>query len=180
MNRRALLGALVALLCACSAPRDAVPSPRAVLWLFADPECPISNAYAPELARLHAEFAPRGVEFLLVYADPSRTHAELAAHHAAFGYPFGFHADADQALTTRAGATTTPEACLFLPDGSLAYRGRIDDRYVDFGKQRAAPTRRDLRDAIATVLASKRPPEPWPRPIGCPIPIVDAADPRGR
>jgi len=148
------------------AARDA----RAIVLVFADPECPISNAFAPELSRMHAEFAPRGVRFYLVYADHRRTVENLRAHATAFGYPMTAVRDAEQELVRRAGATLTPEACVFLPGGELVYRGRIDDRYVDFGKLRAAPTSRDLHDALEAVLSGRTPVRPWPPAIGCTIP----------
>src|SRR5688572_457580 len=59
---------------------------RATVLLFTDTECPIANAYAPEVRRLAAEFAPRGVRFFLVYADAARGAAEVRAHRDAFGY----------------------------------------------------------------------------------------------
>jgi len=143
---------------------------RATVLVFADPECPISNAFAPELGRLHAEFAPRGVRFFLVYADLSRTLEALRKHAAAFAFPMTAVRDGEHELVRRSGATLTPEACVFLPGGELVYRGRIDDRYVDFGKQRAAPTTHDLCDALEAVLAGGTPARPWPPAIGCTIP----------
>ena len=56
-------------------------------------------------------------------------------------------------LASRALATVTPEAAVFDRDGHLAYHGRIDDRYVDFGVDRLAPTTHDLADAVTAVLA---------------------------
>ena len=143
---------------------------RATVLVFADPECPISNAFAPELGRLHAEFAPRGVRFFLVYADGSRTPEALRVHAAAFAYPMTAVRDAEHELVRRTGATLTPEACVLLPGGELVYCGRIDDRYVDFGKQRAAPTTHDLRDALEEVLSGRTPARPWPFAVGCSIP----------
>lgn len=148
----------------------AVGDAHATVLLFVDPECPISNAYAPEVRRLYDEFTPRGVDFWLVYADAGRTPDVVRAHVAAFQYPMPAVRDADHELVRRAGATITPEACVFTARGELAYRGRIDDRYVDFGKQRAAPTTRDLRDAIEATLDGERPLRPWPEAIGCTIP----------
>lgn len=142
----------------------------AVVLIFVDPECPISNAYAPEVRRLYDEFTSRGADFYLVYADAGRTPEELRAHVAAFEYPMPAVRDAEHELVRRTGASITPEACVFSARGELVYRGRIDDRYVDFGKQRAAPTRRDLRDAIESTLGGEHPPEPWPPAIGCTIP----------
>ena len=51
--------------------------------------------------------------------------------------------------------------------GAVAYRGRVDDRYVDFGVDRPAPTTRDLDIALTNLLAGK-PVEPkTTRAIGC-------------
>ncbi len=33
----------------------------------------------------------------------------------------------------------------------MVYRGRIDDRYVELGKERIKPTRHDLEDALDCV-----------------------------
>jgi hypothetical protein len=141
-----------------------------VVLLFADPECPISNAFAPEVRRIHAEFGPRGVSFYLVYADGDRTVEEVREHARAFGYAMPVLLDFEHELVERSGATIVPEAAVFTPQGELAYRGRIDDRYVDFGKLRARPTVRDLCEALEAVLAGRRPAEPWGEAIGCSIP----------
>jgi hypothetical protein len=165
--------------CASTSVRDLAGHPldpladsaaRAVVLLFTDPECPISNAFAPEVCRLHAEFAPQGVRFYLVYADGTRRVEDLRAHAAAFGYPMQALRDSQQELVRRCGATLTPEVCVFR-SGELVYRGRIDDRYVDFGRLRAAPTTHDLRDALEAVLSGRIPARPWPPAIGCTIPL---------
>jgi hypothetical protein len=142
--------------------------PTCVL-VFVDPQCPIANAYAPELRRIQADFEPRGVAFALVYADPDRHEPEVRAHAAAFGHTAPLVLDPEQALAAHVGATMTPEACL-LVQGELVYRGRIDDRYFALGKQRAAPTTRDLRAALDAVLAGGRPALDWQPAIGCYIP----------
>lgn len=40
------------------------------------------------------------------------------------------------------------KAAVLSPSGELLYRGRIDDRYFDYGKQRSQPTHQ-ARDALA-------------------------------
>jgi hypothetical protein len=178
-GKRALSLALLALgACRTTSVRDLDGRPLdplgrggapATVLLFVDPECPISNAFAPEVRRLHDAFTPRGVRFFLVYADPRRSAEELRAHATSYGYPMPALRDAEHELVERAGATLTPEACVFRA-GELVYRGRIDDRYVDFGKLRAAPTSHDLRDALEAVLTGDWPAVPWPPAIGCAIP----------
>ena len=59
-------------------------------------------------------------------------------------------------LARVAGATITPEAAVFAHgagEPTLVYRGRIDDRYVDLGRARPAPTVRDLDDVLDAIGA---------------------------
>ena len=48
----------------------------------------------------------------------------------------------------------------------------VDDRYVDFGKRRALPVRRDLQEALEAVLAGEPIAEPRVPGVGCFIPDV--------
>ena len=49
----------------------------------------------------------------------------------------------------------------------MVYRGRIDDRAVDFGRTRSAPTSRDLEQVLDT-LASGATVQPRTTPaVGC-------------
>jgi hypothetical protein len=49
----------------------------------------------------------------------------------------------------------------------MMYRGRIDDRYFTFGKDRPQPTVRDLERSLEAVLAGKPVPVPRTQAIGC-------------
>src|SRR5258706_161747 len=64
------------------------------------------------------------------------------------------------------GATITPEAVVYA-GGRVAYRGRIDDRYVDLGLERPAATTHDLAEALAAVLAGTPVPHPTTQAVGC-------------
>jgi hypothetical protein len=145
----------------------AVPAAATVL-VFSSPTCPLSNRLAPELARLHRRFAVQGARFYLVYPDRDETLSALRRHALEHGYPFAAVRDPDHRLVARAGATVTPEAAVFV-SGRLVYRGRIDDRFVDFGKERPEPTRHDLADALAAILAGRSPPQATTVALGCSI-----------
>ena len=78
--------------------------------------------------------------------------------------------DPTHLLARKAGATVTPEAAVFLPDGREIYRGRINDLYVDYGKARFTPTSNDLRDVLE-LIAHDRPVEMRTTvAVGCHIP----------
>ncbi len=141
----------------------------ATVLLFVMTDCPISNRYAPEVRRLHAEFAGTA-RFWLVYVDAQRSVDELREHRASFGYPFGALRDVDGVLVALAGATVTPEVAVFDADRRTIYRGRIDDRYVSFGVARRAPRIRDLHDRLSRIAAGETVAFSETRAVGCYIP----------
>lgn len=128
---------------------------RAIVFVFTRSDCPISNRYAPELTRLQEIFSPRGVKFYLVYPDPDEGVETIRAHIEKYGYRCGVLRDPQHYLVRRTGAAVTPEAVVFNPDGKMVYRGRIDDRFVDFGKTRPSPTKHDLQEVLTDVVAGR-------------------------
>jgi hypothetical protein len=143
---------------------------KAIVLVFVGTECPISNRYAPELRRLNEKFSAQGARFWIVYPDPDVTPADIRKHLREFSIPGGAVRDPGQVLVRKSKARVTPEGAVFTQSGRLAYHGRIDDRVVDFGKERPAPTQHDLQDAIAAVLAGKKPQHAALPAVGCRIP----------
>jgi len=143
---------------------QSVPAELTV-YVFTTTDCPISNRYAPEIQRLAAKF-PTRVKFVLVYPVPGDSAEKIAEHRQKFGYAVPFVRDVDQKLVKLTGVTVTPEAAL-MQGTRLLYRGRIDDRYVDFGKDRPAPTTHDLEAAIDAAIAGKPIAVKETRAIGC-------------
>jgi hypothetical protein len=137
------------------------------VFLFVRTDCPISNRYAPELQRIANEFKGRGVDFWLVYSDHAETAANVERQIADYKLPGQPLLDAHQELARRAQAAVSPQAAVFDHAGRLAYSGRIDDRYVDFGKSRSEAASHDLEEAITDTLADKPVAHPRTRAIGC-------------
>ncbi len=152
-------------------PTAEVGSAKATVFAFISPECPISNAYIPELNRIAREYAGRGARMFGVHSDPKVTASAAQAHAAKFGIGFPVLLDGGQRLARRLGATRTLEVAVVLPDGRRAYLGRVDDRTPDFGQTRPRPRRQDLRLALDQVLAGKPVTVAVTRSIGCAIPF---------
>lgn len=148
--------------------QDPLATAAPTVLVFASISCPLSDRYAPELGRLQQRFASSGVQWWLVYVDRGVAVADLRKHAREHLYPFQAVHDPQHLLAHRAGATVTPEAALFR-SARVVYRGRIDDRLVDFGKERIAPIRRDLADALEAVLAGRPVPVAETAPLGCAI-----------
>ena len=142
----------------------------AVALFFIAAECPISNRYAPEINRIVADYATRGVAFYGVHSDQD-VGAEASRRHARdYGFDFPVLLDPAQTLANQTGVTLTPTAVILSPAGELLYRGRIDNRYLDFGKYRDAGVKPDLRLALDAVIAGKPVAEKYTKSIGCALP----------
>ena len=135
--------------------------------IFVSIDCPVSNRYAPEIKRLHDEFAPRGARFRLVYPNPLDDEAAIARHLREYGYPPIGERDRNHTLVKTTGATITPEAVVFDARDRLVYRGRIDDRFVELGRERSSATQRDLRNALTATLAGKPVSPAQTQAVGC-------------
>jgi hypothetical protein len=137
-----------------------------VVYIFTTIDCPIANRYAPEINRLESAFAGRA-RFMLVYPVAADTNERIAEHVRKFGYRAAWRRDADQALAREIGIRVTPEVAIVDRNRKVLYRGRIDDRYIDFGRDRPAPTVRDLERSLEAVLAGKPVPVATTQAVGC-------------
>jgi peroxiredoxin len=144
---------------------------KAIVLLFLAPDCPISNSYAPELNRLAAQYSRRGVLFYGVFSDPAVSGTEMEQYGREYGYSFPLLLDRSQSLARQAGAAATPEAVILSARGEVLYRGRIDDRFIDFGKTRPAPACRDVKLSLDQILAGKPVSHPATKALGCGIPF---------
>ena len=173
------------------------PTGRASVIFFVATDCPISNAYAPEIQRICREYGPKGAECFLMYEDvppvseprPGRAGAggqagvetpgtplddEVRRHLSEYRYA-GIPAAVDRtrAIATRAGASRTPQAVVVDRTGAIRYRGRIDNFYAALGVSRQQVTARDLRRALDALLAGRLVPVRETEAVGCHI--VDPA-----
>jgi thiol-disulfide isomerase/thioredoxin len=148
---------------------------REAVLIFVTHDCPISNAFAPEIARVCSEYRSKGADCTLVYVDPTlsdeaaRDHAKTFGHG---GYPK--IVDRKHELVKAAGATVTPEVAVFDADGRIVYRGRIDNSFAALGQSRRQATVHDLRDALDATLTGKPALHSETKALGCFIPDLGA------
>ena len=141
---------------------------KPIALVFIAHDCPICNAYAPELLRIAKSYGKRGVQVELVYAEPSFSLESARAHAKAYSYSrLKLFLDPKGSLAKACGVTITPEAAVYDSAGRLTYRGRIDNEYVSFGKQRTSVTSRDLRSALDATLMHKPIAHARTEAVGC-------------
>lgn len=141
---------------------------KANVLLFVTSDCPISNGYAPTIQRLCTQYEKRGVSCSLFYEDAAIEPAAVRKHLEEYRYRGVTAAiDSHSAIARQAGATVTPQAVVIDATGQVRYSGRIDDKYVELGKQRRVVTQHDLRDAVDAVLGGRRVANAETPAVGC-------------
>jgi hypothetical protein len=128
---------------------------KLTVYIVTSANCPIAAKYRPVLDRLRGQYP--AVEFFAVVPGnlppPEQTFPVLL--------------DPRFEVSRQLNAEMTPEAFVFDKQGKLRYRGRIDDRYVDFGKARPEPTQEDLRFALDDLEAGRPVKVTRRRGVGC-------------
>lgn len=141
--------------------------------LFLRTDCPLGKRYAPELGRIAQEFSAKPVTFWMVFPDKNEKGAEIRGMLADYRFPGTAVHDMNQSLVKAARAIVAPEAAVFGRDGKLLYHGRIDDRYVDYGKVKPEARVHDLEDAIRAALAGKPVERAETQAFGCALADVE-------
>jgi peroxiredoxin len=129
----------------------------ATLVMFICNHCPYVKHVAPELARLGADYAKRGVAIIAISSNdadeyPDDAPAELSREARRLGYTFAYVHDASQAVAKAYHAACTPEFYVFDKALELAYRGQLDGSRP---KNDIPLTGVDLRAALDSVLAGQ-------------------------
>ena len=158
--------------------RPLEPAGTANVLVFLATDCPVANGYAPEIQRVCAAYASRGVQCELIYEDVGVTSQAVRAHMAQFRYAdIPAAIDAEGTVAARVGATVTPEVAVVDRSGRVRYHGRIDNQYVSLGRPRRTVTVHDLSASLDALLAGRPIAEPVRQPIGC---FIVAPDVRRR
>ncbi len=143
---------------------------EALVVVFTCNHCPYVQHIEPALIEVAADYAPRGVQVVGICSNDEATHPEdgfgpMAERARAKGYTFPYLRDASQEVARAYGAACTPDFFVYDADRALAYRGRFDETRPN----RGAPTGRDLRRALDSLLESGTAGQEQIPSIGCGI-----------
>lgn len=141
-------------------------SGKVAVLVFVRRDCPVSSRYAPVIQQISQEYSDRA-SFWLIYPDKSDSPQAIRKYLQDYGYRLPALRDPERVLVKLGHAQITPEVAVFDREHHLVYEGRIDDRYVDFFRQRPEPTTHELDDALRAVLAGKPVAKSEVRGVGC-------------
>src|SRR6202167_1574083 len=145
-----------------------VDTSKASVLFFISDECPISNAFAREIARICADYKSKGIGCDLVYLDPGMSDDQARKHAQEYGHgDYPKIVDRRRELVKATGVSITPEAAVVDREGKVVCRGRIDDSFSALGQPRRPVKDADLRNALDAVVAGKPVEKPETKALGC-------------
>ena len=150
---------------------------KALVLVFLDFRCPISNRMIPVLNDLTARYTGLDVAIAGVVCG-GVTLDELVSKKKEYRIQFELFHDPNLVIANHFRATTTPQAFVIDKQMVIRYIGAINDQYTDRTTRLAAPTMKYLEGSLDQVL-SGRPVDPAnTRAVGCPIaraskPVLD-------
>jgi hypothetical protein len=128
-----------------SSPGSAHPT----AYVFLGTQCPTTAEYVERIAALEQRYGDR-VDFVYLYPNHADTPEVQRAYHAQHGLRGPLVDDKGAVLTVQLGIQRTAEMVLARPDGTIVYRGAIDD-----APDPAMVTRQHAALAIDELLAGK-------------------------
>jgi len=135
--------------------------------IFTCNTCPYSQGYEARLIALARDYQPQGIAFIAINANDAKTvpgdsFDKMVERAREKDYPFPYLQDETQATAAAYGAKVTPHIFLLDAQGTLVYRGRVDDS-LEEGKV----TKREFTDALGALAAGKPIPAAETKAFGC-------------
>jgi thiol-disulfide isomerase/thioredoxin len=140
-------------------------SAKVLVLVFTANHCPTAQAYEERIEKLHADFAARGVQIVLVspndplalrldeqgWSDLGDSFEDMKVRAKDRGWTFPYLYDGDtEAMSKQYGPVATPHVFVFDAARRLRFVGRVDDN-----ENPAKAKTADARDAIEAVLAGR-------------------------
>lgn len=150
---------------------DEVATGRALLVIFLCKHCPYVQHILPEIDRIEADYAPKGLRIVGITSNdasvyPDDAPAPTAEMVRSRGWSFPVLYDESQEVARAYQAVCTPELYVFDAGRALAYHGQLDDSRH---KNTIPLSGADLRAALDAVLAGTPVPGPQRHAVGCSI-----------
>jgi hypothetical protein len=118
--------------------------------------CPLSKKFLPNLVALEAEYAAKGIVFVLLSPMSTDTESGLKEFANAGKFKGSVISDAEGTWAKALGAKSTTDVYVLDAKRTIVYRGALDDQY-GLGYSTDAPKHTYTKDAIEALLAGQFP-----------------------
>jgi peroxiredoxin len=143
--------------------------------VFTCNSCPYAKAFEARIIGIANQFQHQGVSFYAIDPNddqkyPDETLANMKARATEKDYPFPYLKDGDSKIARAYGARVTPHVFLVDANGTIRYRG-----YVDDSAKPAERTNEGLTNALKSLLGGREIGTAETRAFGCSIKWVGAS-----
>ena len=145
------------------------PIAELTAYVFLSETCPICISLTPEIRKIETEFANKGLVLHLVFPNVKDSNPEKISKFVK-KYHLKSQASLDEAqsLTSKYGATITPE--VFLIENKterILYSGKVTDEFIALGKRKRTNINHFLYDAIRRYLQGDKSNISSTKAVGC-------------
>ena len=142
---------------------------KALVVVFSCNHCPYVRDYEDRMVQLQRDYSGKGVTLVAINSNDDHNYPEdsfenMIQRSKDKGFNFPYLRDETQEVARMYGAICTPHVFAFDQGRTLQYKGRIDDN-----RNAAAVKISDLRNALDSILAGRKPSVQETRPFGCSI-----------
>jgi|SRR3990172_6301883 len=143
---------------------------RVLVIVFMCNHCPYVKATIQRLIAIQKDYQGQGIQLVginsndvVTYPEDSFENMKVFSRERRMNFPY--LQDESQEIARKYNAVCTPDIFVYGPERKLIYRGRIDDNWQD----ETIVTRKDLRQALDTVVAGLPIPSEQRPSMGCSI-----------
>jgi len=139
---------------------------RGTVVAVRDPDCPVSKAYGPRLAKMAIEYESKGFNFVVLYLNELLGRSALGSDAGSFAGPAVFIAKGGFTLAEMLGVESTGDVFILDAQHRIQFRGAVDDQY-GLGYTKPIVTRHLLRNALDAMVSGQSVPVAATTAPGC-------------
>lgn len=148
-----------------------VAGPKGTVVVFTCNHCPYAKAIAPRMVEAAKTLAAEGIGFVAISSNdaeayPADSFENMKAFAREHAFPFPYLYDETQETGRAFEAVCTPDFFGLAADGTIQYRGRLDEGRKD---QPPPGARRELIEAMRLIAQTGRGPAGQLPSVGCSI-----------
>ncbi len=138
------------------------------VYFFLLEDCKITQAYIPEIKKLHAEFESDSIEFKAFFPSPSSDENLVKTFFDDYHPGLTCVIDDNQKMAKKFDISVMPEVVIYQENiNKVLYQGRIDNWFAGLGKRRAKATKHELRDCLIKIQKAQAIQAQKTEAIGC-------------
>lgn len=141
---------------------------KATVIMFIATRCPVSLDYDARMKKISDAYKGKDIRFFGINSNKQEPSDEMGTHAKEKDFSFPVLKDAGNKIADNFDAHVTPEVYVIDSNGTLVYKGQIDDK-----REEGAVTTKPLQGALDAVLAGKAPTPNETRAFGCSIKRVN-------